>query len=208
MKFYYTLTCVILPIGLIAACTASGPKNTTPTNTTPQIELSQHQSSDSTIAKEVKTMKKGTVNIEPKPAVTIAEKDKFPLIPIESSSNTATTAVTKPSKRTYQFAFNKQEMEQKDLDSLQAHAEYLNNNPDAVLTVNGHSDTQGNTAYNKLLSYERANKIAKFLIASGAPKDQIIVNGMGDKEPLYDINNFEENRRVELEYSESRLAIK
>lgn len=208
MKFYYTLTCVILPATMIAACSASGSKkpNSEINVTDIQVSKSEVTMKDNIASSNIPTIINNTTApldesiSSNQAALIIAEEDKFPL--------TQSVEVSKPSRLMYQFGFNKQEMNQSDFTSLQAHAEYLRANPDAVLTVNGHSDTQGNRSYNQMLSLERAKKVAKYLVQKGAPEKQIIINGIGDMEPLNDVNNFSENRRVELEYGESRLAIK
>lgn len=201
MKFYYTLTCVILPAAMMAACSGSGSKKPT-TNTDVALEKN--------IVKQVNQL------AENKPVIPLTEKieavivntntpeaEKFPLTqPADSQDN------SKPVKRIYQFGFNQQEMGHSDQLSLQEHADYLMTHPDATLEINGHSDTQGHQAYNQFLSKERAKKVARFLVEYGVPEGQIKVNGLGDSQPLNDVNSFKENRRVELEYSDSRVATK
>ena len=50
------------------------------------------------------------------------------------------------------------------------------------------------------LSKKRAKQIADLLIEYGAPESQMKVNGYGASFPQTDESNWDENRRVELEY--------
>lgn len=207
MNLYYKLTCVVLPAALIAACSASGSKKPATTAIASTTGIAQQaiqqdkNNSVETLAEKINSTVQETVSVD------IAEAEKFPLTqPTNMEANTNENE--KPVKRVYQFGFNKQKLDANDQISLQAHADYLIANPNATLLVNGHSDTQGNTDYNLFLSKERAKKVAQFLIEYGAPENQIKITGMGDSQPLNDINSFKENRRVELQYSDSRIATK
>lgn len=199
MKLYYTLTCVVLPAAMMAACSGSGSKKPT---------------TDTDIASKTTIVIQAKKQEDNKSVTPLAEKielatptntdsDLFPLTQMTNAQD-----VTKPVKRIYQFGFNKQEMDAAAQLSLQEHADFLIAHPDATLNINGHSDTQGHQAYNQFLSKERAKKVALFLIEYGASETQIKVNGLGDSQPLNDVNSFKENRRVELQYSDSRIATK
>lgn len=78
---------------------------------------------------------------------------------------------------------------------------YLQKYPKRTLLVTGHTDNVGNEADNEILSLERANAIKQYLVAKGINKDNIVIQGKGDKIPL-DSNETEEgrkkNRRVEI----------
>jgi len=200
MKLYYTLTCVILPATMMAACSASGSKK--------PIDTSSH-STETVMVKEIDVIKKVPVtpliekmNDVSQAPVDTAETELFPL----NQTTADTQNLTKPVKRIYQFGFDKQEMTQTDRVSLEEHADFLLAHPDSSLDINGHSDTQGNKIYNQFLSSERAKKVAQFLIEYGVPESQIKVYGLGDSQPLNDVNTFKENRRVELQYNDSRVA--
>jgi len=203
MKNYYKLTCVVLPAVMMVACSASGGKKPSATAVATNSIITQQPMQNSTnksvetLADKINSTWQQTTSIE------ISEAEKFPFTQVATVSEGA-----KPEKRVYQFGFDKQEIEYVDQVSLQAHADYLIANPDTMLSVNGHSDTQGNSDYNLFLSQERANKISQFLIEYGVPEYQIETTGLGDSQPLMDVNSFKENRRVELQYNDSRVAIK
>ena len=203
MKFYYTLTCVVLPAAMMAACSASGSKkpvtNTTDIAVTKQEVLTTQKKPITPLAEKIEAVESTVAQIR--------EDDKFPLTQLSNE-----IISSKPIKRIYQFGFNKQEISQSEMASLEEHADYLIAHSNTTLIINGHSDTQGNQAYNQFLSHERAKKVARFLIEYGVAESQIKVNGLGDSQPLNDVNSFKENRRVELEYQsipqDSRVAIK
>jgi len=204
MKPYYTLSCIILPAIMMAACSANGPrKNNAETPHLPVKQISEN--SDTTANnKETIATDKPVVSVASS-VIDIPEQDKFPLI--QTNDELQTTNVTQPPARLiYQFAFNKQDISQLDSDSLQQHAHYLLANPDSTVSINGHTDTQGDHQYNKYLSKQRAAQVAELLMQYGVPKSQINISGLGDSQPLNDINNFKENRRVELEYRKLRVA--
>ncbi|WP_225307394.1 OmpA family protein [Nitrincola iocasae] len=69
------------------------------------------------------------------------------------------------------------------------------------LTLEGHTDTFGDPAYNLELSQRRASAVAEVMISSGMPRENILVRGMGDAKPIADNNTFSgrsENRRVTI----------
>ena len=199
MNLYYTLTCVILPATMMAACSGSGSKkpidttsHSTDTVMLKRVDLNEKASIIS-LAEKIETISQASINTQ--------EIELFPL-----TQTADTKEITKPIKRIYQFGFDNHEMTPTAQVSLQEHADFLLAHPDSSLDVNGHSDTQGNKIYNQFLSSERAKKVARFLIEYGVPEEQIKTYGLGDSQPLNDVNSFKENRRVELQYNDSRVA--
>jgi peptidoglycan-associated lipoprotein len=112
------------------------------------------------------------------------------------------TKVDKPQSSIFHFAFNKYDVGEQDYALLKEHAEYLLENPDVVVNVNGYSDNRGSAKNNFEVSKKRAQQIANILMTNGVPESQIKVNGYGESFPLHDEKNWDENRRVELKYSE------
>lgn len=108
----------------------------------------------------------------------------------------------KPQHNIFHFAFNKYDIEEQDYPLLKAHADYLMENPDVVVSVNGYSDSRGSAKNNFEVSKKRAQQVANILMTYGVPESQIKVNGYGESFPLNDEKNWDENRRVELQYSE------
>jgi peptidoglycan-associated lipoprotein len=99
------------------------------------------------------------------------------------------------------FEVNKHEVSKSDVEVLKQHASYLKQNPNLVLYVDGFSDSRGPASLNYQLSKKRAQQVAKLLFGFGAPESRIKVNGYGESFPLTRESDWDENRRVELEYA-------
>lgn len=73
--------------------------------------------------------------------------------------------------------------------------------PSLVVSITGHTDARGATAYNQRLSETRAKVVAHYLQSKGIEANRITVHGMGEEQPVAD-NQTEEgrakNRRVEF----------
>jgi len=69
------------------------------------------------------------------------------------------------------------------------------------LTLEGHTDTYGDAAYNMELSKRRAAAVAEVMIDSGMQREDIVVRGMGGSKPIADNSTLagrSENRRVTI----------
>jgi len=113
-----------------------------------------------------------------------------------------------PKIKLVNFSFDKFDITDQNKDLLKQHAQFLLSNPNYTLAVNGHSDYRGPEVYNEKLSLRRANTVASLLISFGAPKSQLIINSFGASQPVEDYDNWFQNRRVELEYSELYMVSK
>ncbi len=163
---------------------------------------------------------------QPKPNKTIEVSNNSEIIlsdfPVEpttepsmtSDVETSITATDKepksnqPKIKIVNFTFDKFEITGDNKDLLKQHAEFLIANPSYVLSVNGHTDYRGPELYNEKLSLRRANTVASVLISYGAPESQLIINSFGSSKPVENDDNWFQNRRVELEYSELYMVSK
>ena len=109
----------------------------------------------------------------------------------------------KPDTTILHFAVNKFEISEQNLAILKIHADYLQDNPSTLVNVNGYSDSRGSAKLNFELSEKRAQRVADILINYGIEASRIKVNSYGESFPLHDEKNWDENRRVELQYSET-----
>jgi outer membrane protein OmpA-like peptidoglycan-associated protein len=69
------------------------------------------------------------------------------------------------------------------------------------LTVEGHTDSQGSSAYNQELSQKRADAVRSYIVSRGYPADLIKAQGIGKDRPVADNASAEgraNNRRVEI----------
>lgn len=63
-------------------------------------------------------------------------------------------------------------------------AKFLMESPNFVIEIAGHTDDQGNDAYNLKLSLARANTVRDYLIHLGVPASQLSAKGYGESSPL------------------------
>jgi outer membrane protein OmpA-like peptidoglycan-associated protein len=84
------------------------------------------------------------------------------------------------------------------LDQL---AQTLQQNPEVVVSVVGHTDSTGSQQYNQTLSVNRAESVTGYLGQRGIAPQRLSATGMGPNQPIAD-NNTEAgrsaNRRVEI----------
>ncbi len=99
------------------------------------------------------------------------------------------------------FKTNSAELEISSFEDLKRLLEYLKNNPDLNLLIEGHTDNVGSDAYNMKLSRNRANTVANYFIENGISIQRLRTLGRGELLALFD-NETEEgrekNRRVEF----------
>ncbi|MFD1557940.1 OmpA family protein [Paraburkholderia silviterrae] len=80
-------------------------------------------------------------------------------------------------------------------------AQTLQQNPEVVAQVVGHTDNTGQPAYNQTLSVNRAQSVVNYLGSRGVGMQRMAADGRGDTQPIAD-NSTEAgraaNRRVEI----------
>lgn len=87
---------------------------------------------------------------------------------------------------------------QRDLYTL---AGSLNRYPDTTVDVVGHTDSDGDAAYNQRLSQDRARSVANILIGAGVPGYRVVAYGRGEEQPVASnltAQGKAQNRRVEF----------
>ncbi|WP_455375302.1 OmpA family protein [Kaarinaea lacus] len=124
-------------------------------------------------------------------------------IALQKSIDTAPSTI--PEAKIFYFDTNVHTLTDDQRKQLQGHADYLITNPGAVLVINGHADERGTEAYNQALSEKRAMETFKLLITLGVPEDQLVTKGFGELVPMHAENNWDENRRIELEYTDPMM---
>lgn len=78
------------------------------------------------------------------------------------------------------------------LDNL---VNYLKDNSELKIQIEGHTDNQGDAKENKKLSLERAFSVREYLVRKGIDGKRIKFIGLGDKMPISS-NDTEENRKL------------
>lgn len=88
-------------------------------------------------------------------------------------------------------------------------ARILNQYPNTVIRVEGHTDSKGSAAYNTDLSDRRANAVKNLLIQRGVSTSRIETVGFGETMPVA-TNDTEagrqKNRRVEVKIAPNTAA--
>jgi outer membrane protein OmpA-like peptidoglycan-associated protein len=77
----------------------------------------------------------------------------------------------------------------------------MNENPEYLLVINGHTDNVGNPGKNLILSEGRAKAVQDYLIKKGIASSRLTAKGYGDTQPVVENTtnaNKAKNRRVEL----------
>lgn len=77
----------------------------------------------------------------------------------------------------------------------------IKGNPDSNITIEGHTDSQGQRQYNMDLSHKRAESVKGQLVSRGVAGDRIKTVGVGPDRPIADNKSAEgraNNRRVEI----------
>jgi peptidoglycan-associated lipoprotein len=101
------------------------------------------------------------------------------------------------------FDYDQSTVRTEYMDVVRAHAQYLANNPQVTVRLEGHADERGSREYNLGLGENRANAIRNLMMAEGVADNQMVLVSYGEERPAsYDHNEeaWAMNRRVELVY--------
>jgi len=104
-------------------------------------------------------------------------------------------------KQTVYFDTNKATIKKVSFGLLNEVAQALKDNPKIKVEVGGHTDSQGNDAFNLKLSQNRANSVRTYLIKQGIAGDRMTARGYGENVMIADNRTADgraQNRRVEF----------
>lgn len=99
------------------------------------------------------------------------------------------------------FEFTEEKVNTEAMATVSLLIEYLRRNPNFTIELHGHTDSIGDSTYNKKLSILRANNVKKLLVKNGVLIDRIKVKGFGGSQALISNNTPNQraqNRRVEF----------
>ncbi len=108
------------------------------------------------------------------------------------------------SKRVVYFDYDQATIRSEFREILSLHARYLQENPSARMTVEGHADERGSREYNLALGEKRGYAVANLLRAQGAAVGQIAVVSYGEERPVETCSNdscWSKNRRGVIVYT-------
>jgi outer membrane protein OmpA-like peptidoglycan-associated protein len=113
----------------------------------------------------------------------------------------ATDQTGAPADSVIYFSFDKSALTEQSKTVLDGVAQQMEQQPDAHLTVHGHTCSIGSGKYNQLLSERRARSAQAYLLGHGLNQSDIKIRAHGERQPVHS-NKTEEgrkkNRRVEL----------
>ena len=99
------------------------------------------------------------------------------------------------------FKTDSAELTEQSLSILDGVSQTLAAHPEIKVMVAGHTDSDGEDAYNKDLSQRRAQSVVNYLSDNGVDRNNMIAKGFGEEQPVADNATSEgkaQNRRVEL----------
>ncbi|MEM8845283.1 MAG: peptidoglycan-associated lipoprotein Pal [Pseudomonadota bacterium] len=105
--------------------------------------------------------------------------------------------------RTIYFEYDSSDLSPESLEIVREHGQYLSENPDRLVRLEGHTDERGTRDYNLALGEERAKSVQEILVLEGATEEQIELVSFGEERPAVegsDEEAYELNRRVEIVY--------
>lgn len=80
-------------------------------------------------------------------------------------------------------------------------AKALQQDPSLHVSIEGHTDSDGDLSHNKKLSNDRAHAVMRFLVSEGIEQSRLTAKGFGSEKPMLpndSESNKAKNRRVEL----------
>ena len=78
------------------------------------------------------------------------------------------------------------------------YAQWLKQNDEINIRIEGHTDSVGSDNYNMTLSENRANEVLNFFVSEGILKNRMKAIGFGNKIPVSEGYDGPKNRRIEI----------
>ena len=97
------------------------------------------------------------------------------------------------------FAFDRSELEAEARDLLQSNSEWIKQNPDVSIEIEGHADNRGTNEYNLALGARRAQAVKDYLVTLGNAPDRLSTISYGEELPVCGVDSEEcwrKNRRA------------
>jgi outer membrane protein OmpA-like peptidoglycan-associated protein len=108
------------------------------------------------------------------------------------------------------FDLNKAELKSSAFPNIAKLAQFLQENADRKVIVEGYTDSTGSAAYNQSLSERRANSVMAALVRAGVEPSRIVAQGYGKEYPVADNTSNSgraQNRRVEVTISNDNQPV-
>jgi len=108
------------------------------------------------------------------------------------------------------FDLNKAELKPSGMTNVIQLAQFLKDNPDRQVIIEGYTDATGSDSYNQNLSQARANSVLAALVRQGVDIKRIVAQGYGKQYPVADNSSSSGramNRRVEVTISNDNQPV-
>jgi peptidoglycan-associated lipoprotein len=106
-------------------------------------------------------------------------------------------------KKSFYFDFDSYAVKSSDQTTINAHAQFLNNNKTQKVVIQGNTDDQGTSEYNLALGQKRSEAVRKLLSLLGVSENQMEAVSFGKEKPKStstDDAGRAENRRADIVY--------
>jgi peptidoglycan-associated lipoprotein len=176
---------IALPMLTLAACSS-----TTDTTANDAVESSAQQNDSATNAENVVVGSDTDVSIDPVENLTAEEVKKQVIDELRK-------------RHVVYFGFDQQAVTAEYGELLQDHADFLIDNPEVKVLIEGHADERGTPGYNIALGDRRADAVVKYLNNLGVSSSQISTVSYGEEKPVNTSHTeaaFSQNRRAVLVY--------
>ena len=107
------------------------------------------------------------------------------------------------SVRVIYFEYDSSEVLPAYREVLEAHSNYLTQNPNISMSLEGHADERGSREYNLALGERRSQSTKRLMMLLGPASSQIRTTSYGEERPVadgHDEQSWSQNRRVEIIY--------
>ncbi|MBE7641268.1 OmpA family protein [Salegentibacter sp. BLCTC] len=109
--------------------------------------------------------------------------------------------------KTVLFDLNKATIRDDSEEALQSIADIMNEYPNTIFHIEGHTDSTGNADYNEKLSRERAASVEAWLEENGVESSRLTSEGYGESRPIATNSTAagrQDNRRVEISLDKNK----
>ena len=104
---------------------------------------------------------------------------------------------------TIYFKYDSEQIQDDYVGVMQAHAQYLRDNPDSRIIIEGHTDERGTPEYNIALGERRARSVARYMQNLGVDVNQLSIVSYGEEKPVdpgHIESSWQKNRRAVINY--------
>ncbi len=82
------------------------------------------------------------------------------------------------------FEYNEYRLDQTALKEVERICKVMNDLPECSIELTGHTDSKGSWEYNLVLSYNRAQSVAHYLVELGIDRNRITITASGEANPV------------------------